>query len=158
MRPAARSSWRFSRCATSAFPWNPSANHLGPRPRRRFRRKPSLAQTRRSASITIASCRTIGPRRSCLSARGRLIARRFASLEDPAMHARKLTLYIGAFFIAVTFGTGAGTAAAAGPGAGVWTPLKNWAPDFAGTMLLLSDGTVMVQGYFLGNDWMRLTP
>ena len=74
------------------------------------------------------------------------------------MNARKLSLYIGAFFIIATFATGAGTATAAGPEAGVWTPLKNWAPDFAGTMLLLTDGTVMVQGYLPGNNWMRLTP
>lgn len=39
-----------------------------------------------------------------------------------------------------------------------WTPLTNVAPDNAGTMLLLTDGTVMVQGYSPGNNWMRLTP
>ena len=42
--------------------------------------------------------------------------------------------------------------------AGAWTPLVNQAPDFTGTMLLLTDGTVMVQGYDPGNNWMRLTP
>jgi len=36
--------------------------------------------------------------------------------------------------------------------------LTRQAPDFTGTMLLLTDGTVMVQGYSPGNDWMRLTP
>jgi hypothetical protein len=39
-----------------------------------------------------------------------------------------------------------------------WTPLLNQAPDFAGTMMLLTDGRVMVQGYVPGNDWMTLTP
>jgi len=39
-----------------------------------------------------------------------------------------------------------------------WTKLTNAAPDSAGTMLLLTDGTVMVQGYSPGNNWMRLTP
>jgi hypothetical protein len=39
-----------------------------------------------------------------------------------------------------------------------WTPLVNQAPDFAGTMMLLSDGRVMVQGYVPGNDWMTLSP
>lgn len=38
-----------------------------------------------------------------------------------------------------------------------WTKLTNLAPDNAGTMLLLTDGTVMVQGYSPGNNWMRLT-
>jgi len=37
-----------------------------------------------------------------------------------------------------------------------WTPLTNLAPSDAGTMLLLTDATVMVQGP--GNTWMRLTP
>ncbi len=41
---------------------------------------------------------------------------------------------------------------------GTWTALTNQAPDFTGTMLLLTDGTVMVQGYDPGNNWMRLTP
>jgi len=41
---------------------------------------------------------------------------------------------------------------------GAWTPLVNQAPDFTGTMLLLTDGTVMVQGYDPGDNWMRLTP
>src|SRR5262245_20012184 len=39
-----------------------------------------------------------------------------------------------------------------------WTPLSNLAPDSTGTMLLLPDGTVMVQGYNPGNNWMQLTP
>ena len=39
-----------------------------------------------------------------------------------------------------------------------WTPLTNLAPDFAGTMLLLTDGTVMVQGYTPASHWMKLTP
>ena len=34
-RRAARSNCRSSRCVMSASPWNPSANHLGPSPRRR---------------------------------------------------------------------------------------------------------------------------
>jgi len=43
-------------------------------------------------------------------------------------------------------------------GAASWTPLTKAALDNAGTMLLLTDGTVMVQGYSPGNNWMRLTP
>ena len=39
-----------------------------------------------------------------------------------------------------------------------WTPLANKALDDTGTMLLLTDGTVMVQGYAPGSNWMRLTP
>lgn len=46
-------------------------------------------------------------------------------------------------------------ATAAAPSA-TWTQLTNQAPQGAGTMLLLTDGTVMVQGYW--NNWMRLTP
>jgi len=53
------------------------------------------------------------------------------------------------------FGASAATAA---PSGGTWTPLTRQAPDFTGTMLLLTDGTVMVQGYSPGNNWMRLTP
>lgn len=48
-------------------------------------------------------------------------------------------------------------------GAGVWTPLKNLAPNYIDTMLLLSDGTVMAasgepSGGGIGNNWYRLTP
>ena len=35
-RQAPRSNCRSSRCVMSASPWSPSANHLGPRPRRRL--------------------------------------------------------------------------------------------------------------------------
>jgi hypothetical protein len=38
-----------------------------------------------------------------------------------------------------------------------WTKLSNLAPSAAGTMLLLTDGTVMVQGDPL-DTWMRLSP
>src|SRR5258705_6211136 len=38
-----------------------------------------------------------------------------------------------------------------------WTPLTNPSPTPGGTMMLLTDGTVMVQGYPF-NTWMRLTP
>ena len=68
-------------------------------------------------------------------------------------------LRIAACLIVLTFGAmtvSAGSANAAGTG--VWTPLKSPAPDLTGTMLLLTDGTVLVQGYVFGNNWMRLTP
>jgi hypothetical protein len=42
--------------------------------------------------------------------------------------------------------------------AATWNRLTFLSPDFAGTMILLTDGTVMVQGYSPGNNWMRLTP
>jgi len=41
---------------------------------------------------------------------------------------------------------------------GTWTKLTNQAPDNTGTMMLLTDGTVMVQGYDPLNRWMKLTP
>src|SRR5262249_12725356 len=44
---------------------------------------------------------------------------------------------------------------------GTWTPLTNAAPDAIGTMVLLSDGTVMAQGsgaIGVSNTWYRLTP
>jgi hypothetical protein len=45
------------------------------------------------------------------------------------------------------------------PGAaGTWTTLTNQAPDFTGTLLLLTDGTLMVQGYDPASNWMRLSP
>lgn len=49
---------------------------------------------------------------------------------------------------------------AGGAGAATWTPLRNAAPDKAGTMLLLTDGTVMVQQNGAGNtaQWMKLSP
>lgn len=40
---------------------------------------------------------------------------------------------------------------------GTWTPLANYAPGGIGTMLLLSDGTVMAQNGS-GSAWCRLTP
>ena len=52
----------------------------------------------------------------------------------------------------------AGLLGRAAPVAGTWTPLANLAPDFTGTMLLLTDGSVMVQGYDPGDNWMRLAP
>ena len=42
--------------------------------------------------------------------------------------------------------------------AATWTPLGALAPDFTGVAMLLPDGTVIVQGYSPGNNWMRLTP
>ena len=43
--------------------------------------------------------------------------------------------------------------------AGVWTPLTNSNPaGGCGTMLLLTDGTVIVQGPGVTNTWSKLTP
>jgi hypothetical protein len=39
-----------------------------------------------------------------------------------------------------------------------WTPLVRSSPASPGTMLLLTDGTVMVQGFPDGGRWMQLTP
>jgi hypothetical protein len=49
---------------------------------------------------------------------------------------------------------------AAAPAApGTWTPLTNLAPGFgAGTMLLLSDGRVMIQGGGVSSAWSALSP
>jgi len=47
---------------------------------------------------------------------------------------------------------------------GIWTPLARQAPDYIGTMLLLTDGTVMAQGASGTNNdgtskhWFKLTP
>lgn len=41
---------------------------------------------------------------------------------------------------------------------GTWTKLTNQALDYTGTMLLLTDGSVMVQGYVPADNWMHLTP
>ena len=41
---------------------------------------------------------------------------------------------------------------------GTWTPLANPAPTGIGTMLLLSNGTVMAQGAGVTNTWYSLTP
>jgi hypothetical protein len=42
--------------------------------------------------------------------------------------------------------------------AGDWTPLVSSAPASPGTLVLLTDGTVMVQGFPDGSNWMQLTP
>src|SRR6186713_1622314 len=39
-----------------------------------------------------------------------------------------------------------------------WTPLTNLAPAGLGTMMLLTDGTVMAQRAGVTNIWYRLTP
>src|SRR4051794_18022202 len=39
-----------------------------------------------------------------------------------------------------------------------WTPLTNLAPAGVGTMLLMTDGTVMAQAGGISAQWMRLTP
>jgi hypothetical protein len=44
------------------------------------------------------------------------------------------------------------------PAVGTWASLTNMAPDFPGTMQLLSNGKVMIQGYSPGNDFMLLSP
>jgi hypothetical protein len=41
---------------------------------------------------------------------------------------------------------------------GTWTPLASSPPDNTGTMLLLTDGTVMVQGGSVSKHWYKLTP
>lgn len=41
---------------------------------------------------------------------------------------------------------------------GTWTPLANLAPTNIGTMMLLSDGTVMAQGNGITNAWYKLSP
>ena len=41
---------------------------------------------------------------------------------------------------------------------GTWTALTNFAPSGLGTMMLLSDGTVMAQGSGTNKNWFRLTP
>ena len=41
---------------------------------------------------------------------------------------------------------------------GTWVPLNNPAPDSIGTMLLLSDGTVMASNGDEGTNWYQLTP
>lgn len=42
--------------------------------------------------------------------------------------------------------------------AGTWTPLAHTAPSTIGTMLLLTDGTVLAQQSDVSNAWYRLTP
>src|SRR5207253_2419573 len=42
--------------------------------------------------------------------------------------------------------------------AGTWTPLVNAPPTSVGTMLLLTDGTVMAHGQQVSSDWYKLTP
>ena len=42
--------------------------------------------------------------------------------------------------------------------AGTWTPLVNQAPNGAGTMMLLPNGGVMMQGGGVTNAWYKLTP
>src|SRR5438105_1066880 len=45
--------------------------------------------------------------------------------------------------------------------AGTWTPLANLAPSGAGSMMLLTDGTVLMQGggsQQADNTWYQLTP
>ena len=54
---------------------------------------------------------------------------------------------------AQTIGHGVGTRGAVG----TWTPLTHQAPENIGYALLLSDGTVMAQGYS-NSTWYRLTP
>lgn len=42
--------------------------------------------------------------------------------------------------------------------AGTWTQIANQPPDSVGTMLQLTDGTVMAQGWSNASNWMKLTP
>jgi hypothetical protein len=73
--------------------------------------------------------------------------------------AQRVRSCIAATGILFAFSTSAGNAAAKPSSeGGTWTALTNLAPDFVGTMLSLTDGTVMAQGYDPYNGWMRLTP
>ncbi|HMF02982.1 MAG TPA: hypothetical protein VKK06_24045, partial [Terriglobia bacterium] len=64
---------------------------------------------------------------------------------------RMLGLYITLSVVALLAWSVSGQAA-------TWNRLTFLSPDSAGTMILLTDGTVMVQGHNPGNNWMRLTP
>jgi hypothetical protein len=67
-------------------------------------------------------------------------------------NSRKCALYSGILLaMAALFLPGRGNAA-------TWTPLANPFPDAPSTMILLTDGTVMVHSYLGGQSWMRLTP
>ena len=74
-----------------------------------------------------------------------------SQLRTGRVHAGHAWLRLLIFGAAVAHCAGS---AYAGPPS--WNPVKRPAPSQAGTMLLLTDGTVMVQGP--GNTWMRLTP
>ena len=41
---------------------------------------------------------------------------------------------------------------------GFWTPLNSFAPNSTGTMMLLTDGTVMAQGGGVSKQWYQLAP
>jgi len=42
--------------------------------------------------------------------------------------------------------------------AGTWSTLANDAPSYAGMMLQMTDGSIVVQGWDPGDNWMRLAP
>src|SRR5690349_9487526 len=71
------------------------------------------------------------------------------------MAAARAVVRVSAFCACVM---SAGLLGRAAPATGSWTALAHLAPDYTGTMLLLTDGSVMVQGYDPGNNWMRLVP
>src|SRR5262249_61016894 len=90
-----------------------------------------------------------GPHRNCGVWQDR------GGIDDQLNKERKMwkRIFVTITVLAAMSLIGAGTG-----GAASWTPLTQSAPDAAGTMLLLTDGTVMAQGYSPGNNWMRLTP
>lgn len=72
-------------------------------------------------------------------------------MKKKSTNSRLVKSVIAAGALALTLGWSAASPAA------TWTKLTNVAPGSTGTMMLLTDGTVMVQGNPF-NRWMRLTP
>src|SRR5262249_8894190 len=128
-----------------------------------FRREPDSARTTGPSS---SSREFVGSLRRSASP-GRIQPhsdrRRISSLqaEDRSqggleMKASRKNVLVGVLTV-VLAGTAFPSRSAVKKGAeGSWAKLAHLAPDFTGTMMLLTDGSVMVQGYDPGDNWMRL--
>jgi hypothetical protein len=74
------------------------------------------------------------------------------------MHPCRYTVRLAALGIFLAFATTLGHAAPKPPTPGAWSMLTTDAPTAAGMMLQMTDGSIMMQGWDPGDNWIKLTP
>lgn len=74
------------------------------------------------------------------------------------MSARHHTVRLAALGVFLAFATTLGHAAPPPPTQGTWSMLTTDSPTAAGLMIQMTDGSIMMQGWDPGDNWMKLTP
>lgn len=74
------------------------------------------------------------------------------------MSTRNHTVRVAALGIFLAFATTLGHAAPQPPTPGTWSRLTTDSPTSGGLMVQMTDGSIMMQGWDPGDNWMKLTP